>query len=426
MDPGIGVRASFEEPTRFAQPPAHVYHQRGVVPLDYPVIFEEGCLEPQSRALRWAVSRLRPAQCHRAFVVCDGGFAEATPELLSRIDGYFAAHGDALELAAPPVIVPGGEAAKNDPSYVSRLHEQMLELRLDRHSAVIAFGGGAVLDMVGYAAATFHRGVRLVRVPTTVLAQDDAGVGVKNGINAFGVKNLLGCFAPPFAVVNDSTLLLTLSPRDKRAGMAEAVKVALIRDPAFFEWLELNAAELRTFSPQALPTLVRRGAELHLEHIAKGGDPFESGSARPLDFGHWSAHKLESLSDYELRHGEAVAIGMALDCLYAAEIELLPRSEAARICALLRALGFRLGHEALTRRERGRLSVLRGLEEFREHLGGELTLTLLEGVGRSVDVHQVDEVALERALERLLDSVSPESRRRPLSRDATDEPLDEP
>src|SRR5690606_3621252 len=125
-------------------------------------------------------------------------------------------------------------------------------------------------------------------------------------------------------------------------------------------------------------------------------------------------------------HGEAVAIGMALDCLYAAEIELLPRSEAARICALLRALGSRLGHEALTRRERGRLSVLRGLEEFREHLGGELTLTLLEGVGRSVDVHQVDEAALERALERLLDSVSPESRRRPLSRDATDEPLDEP
>ncbi len=392
------------------QPPAHVHQQRGAVPLDYPVIFEDGCLDPRSQALRWAVSRLRPGQRHRVFVVCDAGFAEATSELFARIDGYFAAHRDALELAAPPVIVPGGEAAKNDPNHVSRLHGQMLELRLDRHSAVVAFGGGAALDMVGYAAATFHRGVRLVRVPTTVLAQDDAGVGVKNGINAFGVKNLLGCFAPPFAVLNDSTFLRTLNPRDKRAGMAEAVKVALIRDPAFFEWIERHAAELRTFLPQAMATLVRRGAELHLEHIAAGGDPFESGSARPLDFGHWSAHKLESLSNYELRHGEAVAIGMALDCLYAAEIELLPRSDAARACALLRALGFRLAHGALTEREQGRLSILKGLEDFREHLGGELTLTLLTGIGRSVDVHEVDQALMERAAQRLTSEALPAGR----------------
>src|SRR5207247_5778183 len=108
---------------------------------------------------------------------------------------------------------------------------------IDRQSYALAIGGGAVLDAVGFAAAIFHRGVRHIRCPTTVLAQSDSGVGVKNAINAFGLKNLLGTFAPPFAVINDQTFLDVLPERDKRAGMAEAVKVALIRDGAFFDWI---------------------------------------------------------------------------------------------------------------------------------------------------------------------------------------------
>jgi 3-dehydroquinate synthase len=264
---------------------------------------------------------------------------------------------------------------------------------------VIAVGGGAVLDAVGLVAATTHRGVRLIRVPTTVLAQDDSGVGVKNGVNLHGVKNFVGAFAPPFAVLNDLDLLHLLSPRDKVAGMAEAVKVALIRDGEFFTWLERHADHLVTFERGALAQIVRRCAELHMRQIAHGGDPFETGSARPLDFGHWSAHKLESLTRHHLRHGEAVAIGIALDSRYSALAGLLRRGEEGRICALLEHLGFRLWHPALdSRRADGRLEVFEGLREFREHLGGELTVTLLEGIGRGVEVHAIDEAMMQDAL----------------------------
>src|SRR5690606_13897504 len=299
-----------------------------------------------------------------------------------RIRRYVLAHAERLELVGEPLVVPGGEACKNDARGVDRVHRAVHELKLDRHATIVVIGGGAVLDMVGYAAATAHRGVRLVRLPTTVLGQNDAGAGVKNGINAFGKKNFLGCFQAPFAVVNAAAFLSTLSDRDRRAGMAEAVKVALIRDAAFFAWLEQHAPELRRFEPRALAELVERGARLHLEHIRTSGDPFELGTARPLDFGHWSAHKLESLTDFELRHGEAVAIGVALDTLYSVRAGHLRAAEGARVLRLLEELGLPIWHPALELgRALGRRAVLQGLEEFREHLGGELTLTLLAAIG---------------------------------------------
>jgi 3-dehydroquinate synthase len=244
-----------------------------------------------------------------------------------------------------------------------------------------------------------HRGVRLIRVPTTVLAQDDSGVGVKNGVNFRGVKNFVGTFAPPFAVLNDLDLLTRLSERDKIAGVAEAVKVALIRDRAFFTWLERNADELITFERRALAQMIRHCAELHMRQIAHGGDPFETGSARPLDYGHWSAHKLESLTKHHLRHGEAVAIGMALDARYSVLAGLLAEGEDRRICALLEHLGFRLWHPALEARgPDGSLAVLEGLREFREHLGGDLTVTLLEGIGTGIEVHAIDEARMLAAM----------------------------
>src|SRR5690606_4062586 len=249
------------------------------------------------------------------------------------------------------------------------------------HSYVIGIGGGAALDLVGYAAATTHRGIRHIRVPTTVLAQNDSGVGVKNGINAFGMKNMLGTFVPPHAVLNDSAFIHVLPGRDKRAGMAEAVKVALIRDRPFFEWLEEKAEALALFASEPLDKLIRHCALLHMRQIAHGGDPFERGSVRPLDFGHWAAHKLEALSAYELRHGEAVAIGVALDTRYSVLAGLLPEGDDRRVRALLERLGFDLWHDACDARgPDGRRSLLAGLEEFREHLGGELTVTLLRAI----------------------------------------------
>jgi 3-dehydroquinate synthase len=270
---------------------------------------------------------------------------------------------------------------------------------VDRHAFVVGIGGGAFLDLIGYVAATTHRGVRHIRVPTTVLAQNDSGVGVKNGVNAFGMKNLLGCFAPPFAVLNDADFLRTLQPRDKLAGMAEAVKVALIRDAVFFDWLEANAEDLRNFESAAMRHMIRRCAELHMKQIGQGGDPFETGSARPLDYGHWSAHKLESLTSHELRHGEAVAIGLALDTRYSVQVGLLAPGGEERVYSLLKSLGFHLWHPALERRDAdGEWLLLRGLQEFREHLGGDLTITLLQSLGVGVEVHQMDSREILRAL----------------------------
>jgi len=271
---------------------------------------------------------------------------------------------------------------------------------LDRHSYVIGVGGGAVLDMVGLVAATSHRGVRHVRIPTTVLSQNDSGVGVKNGVNLNGVKNFVGTFAPPFAVINDFDLLSTLPVREKIAGMAEAVKVALIRDRDFFHWLERNADALALVEPEAMAYMIRRCAELHMHQIAHGGDPFETGSARPLDFGHWAAHKLESITHHHLRHGEAVAIGIALDTRYSVLSGLLPDGLDDRVCFLLDHLGFKLWHPALRKTDAsGNMAVLRGLREFREHLGGELTITMLSEIGTGVDVHEIDEAKLLEAID---------------------------
>src|SRR5262249_27730154 len=180
----------------------------------------------------------------KMIVVLDRGVERAHPALVDAIGAYCDGHQAALTLSGPVLVVPGGEPIKNEPAHLDRIIEAINAAALCRHSYVVAVGGGAVLDAVGFAAATAHRGVRLIRVPTTVLSQDDSAMGVKNGINAFGKKNYLGTFSPPFAVINDAAFLATLSDRDWRGGTTEAVKVALIRDPRFFEFLEQHAAAL--------------------------------------------------------------------------------------------------------------------------------------------------------------------------------------
>jgi 3-dehydroquinate synthase len=228
-----------------------------------------------------------------------------------------------------------------------------------------------------------------------VLAQDDSAVGIKNGINAFGKKNFVGSFAPPHAVLNDFELLLTLSERDWRAGISEAVKVALLKDAAFFAWLEQQADDLRERSLPAMESLVHRSAGMHLHHIATSGDPFELGSSRPLDFGHWAAHKLEQLSHHELRHGEAVAIGISLDSTYSYLTGSLPHADWRRIIELFERVGLPIwAPEMATPDSGGRPAVLAGMEEFREHLGGRLTVMLLERIGSGFEVHELDEAVM--------------------------------
>lgn len=331
----------------------------------------------------------------RAAVFIDSGVADAWPGLAGSIACLFDEH-SRLHMPIPPVVLPGGEAIKNDPAHLRTILDAIHEARLCRRSYAIVIGGGGVLDAVGYAAAIAHRGVRLVRFPTTTLSQDDSGVGVKNGVNAFGKKNFLGVFAPPYAVVNDFEFLRTLTDRDWRSGFSEAVKVALVKDGAFFDAIERAAPSVLARDLAAAEAIIVRSAELHLRHIAEGGDPFELTLARPLDFGHWAAHKLEQLSAYELRHGEAVAIGVALDTVYSALAGHLPAKDADRVLACLRALGLPTDHPLLEHPE-----LAAGLDEFREHLGGQLTISLLNAIGSGFEAHEIDPGRLAGAIAHL-------------------------
>jgi 3-dehydroquinate synthase len=385
-----------------ASPDTATHLQKFSVSYEFPVVFTAGLFTAENPVLIDTLCRLEPDRQHRCIVFLDEGLLAVRPRLAEEIRAYAAGHGNRMVLVADPIVIPGGEKIKVELHFVEAMQRQLFEHRIDRHSYVIAVGGGAVLDAVGLVAATTHRGLRHIRVPTTVLSQNDSGVGVKNGVNLYEQKNFVGTFAPPFAVLNDLDFIDALPKRDKIAGMAEAVKVALIRDAEFFGWLERSADDLVVFERATMAYMIRRCAELHMRQIAHGGDPFETGSARPLDFGHWAAHRLETLTKYHLRHGEAVAIGMALDTRYSVLAGLLDAAAEQRIRFLLEHLGFRLWHSALENRmANGRHAVLEGLREFREHLGGELTVTLLSDIGVGVEVHEIDERLMRQAIDGL-------------------------
>ena len=363
------------------------YIQSFSVPFEYPVYFTTDLFFPENPVLVKAVMRLDERRRHRFMVFVDSGVVAAHGDLLARLDAYFESRFADMVLVAAPAVIPGGEVAKNGWGHIHDIIEAISRHRMDRQSYIMAIGGGAVLDMVGLAAAVVHRGLRLLRVPTTTLAQNDAGIGVKNGINDQGQKNYIGTFAPPFAVLNDAGFLTTLTFEQWIGGISEAFKVAIIKDAAFFEFLADAAPALRARNGAAMEEAVRRCAILHLDHIRNNGDPFEFGSARPLDFGHWAAHKLESLSRYTIGHGQAVSIGIALDAHIAVRKGLLAEGDFLRIVDGLSVCGLPVWDERLhLRAPDGSLEILAGLAQFREHLGGELMITLPKGIGGKVEV----------------------------------------
>lgn len=323
--------------------------------------------------------------------------AELPLENTARRVGDRLANAESIQLVSEPVLLIGGEEVKNSTDAAKRVLAKINDADLDRRSYIIAIGGGAMLDAIGYAAAIAHRGIRLVRLPTTTLAQADSGVGVKNAINYFGKKNWVGTFAVPWAVINDTAILQTLPDRDFRSGFSEAVKVSLLKDTNEFRWLCQNACRVRDRETEITKKAIHRSCMLHIRHITEGGDPFEMLEARPLDFGHWSAHRLEPLSDYQIRHGEAVGIGVAIDCIYSSMMYDFPESDMLAVCQCLATLGLPLWHPCLLPVDR----LMKGLEEFRQHLGGRLTITMLRGVGDPINVHEIDTDTMVAAIERL-------------------------
>ena len=364
------------------------------VRFEYKVFFTEHLFNSTNRAFKDFLNSQRTDTIKKILFVIDEGVSVNHLLLENDIREYFSDL-DGFILIDKFLVIEGGEHAKNSEMLFYSLVDAVDEYGIDRHSFIVAIGGGSILDLVGYASAVSHRGIRHIRIPTTVLSQNDSGVGVKNGINYNIKKNFLGTFVPPVAVFNDFHFLTTLPIEEWRSGISEAIKVALIKDKNFFDWLQENAEALALRNMKAMQHLIRRCAEMHLKHIA-GGDPFEMGSSRPLDFGHWSAHKLEQLSDFTIRHGEAVALGIALDSAYSYISGRLSAEDVKSIIKLLKNVGFAVTHPLMEIKDENSV-ILKGLNEFREHLGGKLTIMLLDAIGKGVEVHELDQTLLIKA-----------------------------
>ena len=372
--------------------------QSFAVNFKYSLHFTSTVFESNNGLLAEVIKSYKPKEQVKLLFVVDDGVLKKHPKLIESIRNYCLVHSSQL-LFTECLVIAGGEIAKNNYDNVDRIISAINNNAICRHSFVVVIGGGAVIDMAGYAASVAHRGVKLIRIPTTVLSQNDAAIGVKNGINAYNKKNFIGTFAPPYAIINDIDFLTSLEQRDWIAGVAEAIKVALIKDEFFFKTIKENAIKLKERDMEAMLQTIYRCAEMHMEHIAKGGDPFENGSSRPLDFGHWSAHKLEQMSNYSLRHGEAVAKGIALDLTYSHLVGFISIEILDEILEVMLDIGFDLSIPVSGDTEMQEL--LKGIQEFREHLGGELTITLIDGIGQKMDVHKIDIELMKNAVHSL-------------------------
>ena len=368
------------------------------IQYEYQLYFTSGLFNTENPIFAKLIADYKNTDPIKLLFVIDEGVEKHHTHLKTQIIEYCKSNNLHLQ-HTDTLVVPGGEQSKNSDTSIALTLQAIHENKICRHSFVVVIGGGAVIDMVGYAAAIAHRGVKLIRIPTTVLAQNDAAVGVKNSVNAFDKKNFLGTFAPPFAIINDSDYLATLDQRDWISGIAEAIKVALIKDKEFYNYIAEHAIALKNRDLKSMQYVIYKCAEMHMQHIAQGGDPFETGSSRPLDFGHWAAHKMEFMTDYGLRHGEAVAKGIALDVTYAQLIGLISMTELSHVLHVMRAIGFDLSIPVNSDMEMSLL--MNGIEEFREHLGGELTITLIAGLGIKHDVHTIDKVLMKQAVEKL-------------------------
>jgi 3-dehydroquinate synthase len=288
-------------------------------------------------------------------------------------------------------LLSDGEQPKNLGSYGALL-DCLLEHRHNRTTTLIALGGGVVGDLTGFAAATFHRGVDFIQVPTTLLAQVDSSVGGKTAVNHPRGKNMIGAFHQPRCVVADTGVFDTLPEREYRAGLAEVMKYGAIADAEFFAWLEAHAGDLASRSPEALAYAVHRSCETKAEVVS--ADERETGLRAILNFGHTFGHAIETLSGYGVvLHGEAVAMGMVMAADLSARQELIPRADAARVRALAEALNLPVNPPELAA---GAMIEAMGMDK--KVVDGRLRLVLLSAIGAALVTEDVSEPALQATL----------------------------
>jgi 3-dehydroquinate synthase len=307
---------------------------------------------------------------------------------------YLASLRRALEargVSVVPITLPDGESYKSWDT-LNQLLDALIEQRCERNTALIALGGGVIGDIAGFAAAIYQRGVPYIQVPTTLLAQVDSAVGGKTAINHPGGKNMIGAFYQPLAVVSDTDTLATLPPRELAAGLAEVIKYGLIRDAAFFDWLEANMGRLVRREPEVLAYAIERSCANKSEVVAL--DERETGPRALLNFGHTFGHAIESGTGYGTwLHGEAVGTGMLLAARLSQRLGLLAAEDVKRLAAVLRAAGVPLKPPAL------------GTERFLELMGhdkkvegGRIRFVLLKRIGEAFVSAEVPRATLTEVL----------------------------
>lgn len=305
-----------------------------------------------------------------------------TPRVREAHHGAAATGFARVHLRADRLEVPDGDRAKTL-RHAARLYDELIELQADRHTAIVGLGGGACCDVAGFVASTFLRGVPLVQVPTTLLAQVDASVGGKTGVNHALGKNLIGSFYQPKLVWIDPDMLATLAKRELRSGMAEVVKVAALWDAEFFAWLEAHMDRIMDLERNALTEAIARAVGIKAEIV--GLDEREAGLRALLNFGHTLAHAIETVHGYrKIKHGEAVSIGMVFAAEVSERAGLIGSDVTARIRALLESIGLPVG---LPDWREQRSAYLRALSVDKKVRGQKVGFVVLRELGRAEQLH---------------------------------------
>ena len=304
----------------------------------------------------------------------------------SRIEGGLA--------GVPVILVPDGERAKHLRT-VTRVHDALLDARADRKTVVVIVGGGVLGDLAGFAAASFLRGLRVVQVPTTVVAQVDSAIGGKVGVNHARGKNLIGAFHPPVGVLVDPDLLTTLPGRELRAGLYEVVKYGVIADRRLFTRLERDLDRIRAGDPEALLAIIVASARIKAHVVSV--DEHETGLRRILNLGHTLGHAFEAVTRYRrFKHGEAVGWGMLAAVAVARARRAMTVAEADRVAALIDRVGPRPAIADLSA-----AACVAATSRDKKVLAGTLHFVLPTGIGQTKVVTDVTGTALTRALRSL-------------------------
>lgn len=284
------------------------------------------------------------------------------------------------DIEVSPIVVPPGEQTKSFDG-LADLCDHLLALELDRGDLIIAFGGGVVGDLAGFAASIYKRGIDFVQIPTTLLAQVDSSVGGKTAIDTLRGKNLIGAFHQPRLVLADLDILATLPQRQMRAGYAEVIKYGLLGDFAFFEWLELNVADVLARDPRALAQAVTRSVQMKADIVAD--DEKEAGRRALLNLGHTFGHALESEMGFgdELLHGEAVAAGSAIAFRFSAALGLCSSQDASRAVRAIGAAGLPTRMGDITSTTFDAEVLVRHMAQDKKAEGGHLTFILARALG---------------------------------------------